>query len=123
MGFTVLNYSFLGLQPQNWYVTIKGSYQVRKIQSLMPGDNSAGLNVPGLVTPYYTITFSVYYQSSQNSPVINDSYMSFNIQTLPTPANIYLTIYEFLKGDLTKSALALDVGYNTDKQLLSFVDD
>jgi hypothetical protein len=116
MGFTVLNYSFLGLQKQNWYVTIKGSYQVRKIQSLMPGDNSAGLNLPGLVTPYYTITFSVYYQSSQNSPVINDSYMSFNIQALPSPAVLYLIIYDYVKAQL-------DVGYNTDKQLLSFVDD
>jgi hypothetical protein len=101
MGFTVLNYSFLGLQKQNWYVTIKGSYQVRKIQSLMPGDNSAGLNLPGLVTPYYTITFSVYYQSSQNAPVINDSYMSFNIQSLPSPAVLYKIIYDYIKGQLS----------------------
>ena len=57
MGFTVFNYSLLGLQNQNWYVTIKGSYQVTKIESLIPGNNSAGLNLPGLVTPYYTITF------------------------------------------------------------------
>jgi hypothetical protein len=42
--------------------------------------------------------------------------MLFQIETLPTPANIYLTIYEFLKGDL-------DVGYNTDKQALVFQDD
>jgi hypothetical protein len=116
MGFTVLNYSFLGLQKQNWYVTIKGSYQVQKIQSLMPGDNSAGLNLPGLVTPYYTITFSVYYQSSQNSPVINDSYMSFNIQSLPSPADLYKIIYEYIKGQL-------DPYYCSLQQALVFQDD
>jgi hypothetical protein len=116
MGFTVLNYSFLELQKQDWYVTIKGSYQVRKIQSLMLGDNSAGLNLPGLVTPYYTITFSVYYQSSQNSPVINDQYMSFNIQALPNPAVLYKIIYDYVKGQL-------DSYYLSNQQTLTFTDD
>jgi hypothetical protein len=116
MGFTVSNYSHLGLQKQNWYVTIKGSYQVRKIQSLMPGDNSAGLNLPGFVTPYYTITFSVYYQSSQNSPVINDSYMSFNIQALPNPAVLYKITYDYIKGQL-------DPHYLSNQQTLTFTDD
>jgi hypothetical protein len=123
MGFTVLNYSFLGLQKQNWYVTIKGSYQVRKIQSLMPGDNSAGLNLPGLVTPYYTITFSVYYQSSQNSPVINDSYMSFNIQSLPNPAVLYKIIYDYIKGQLRSAGGELDPHYLSNQQTLTFTDD
>jgi hypothetical protein len=137
MGFTVLNYSFLGLQKQNWYVTIKGSYQVRKIQSLMPGEaqsaavsNSAGLNLPGLVTPYYTITFSVYYQSSQNSPVINDSYMSFNIQALPSPAELYLIIYNYIKGQLSEGPPKVDPYYATEReapveqqQALVFQDD
>jgi hypothetical protein len=130
MGFTVFNYSLLGLQKQDWYVTIKGSYQVRKIQSLMPGDNSAGLNLPGLVTPYYTITFSVYYQSSQNSPVINDSYMSFNIQALPNPAVLYLIIYDYIKGQLSEGLPKVDPYYATsqgssaaEQQALVFQDD
>jgi len=116
MGFTVLNYSLLGLQNQNWYVTIKGSYQVRKIESLMSGDNSAGLNVPGLVTPYYTITFSLYYQSSRNSPVINNQNMSFNIQALPNPAVLYKIIYDYVKGQL-------DPHYMSNNQTLTFTDD
>ena len=62
MGFTVENYSHLGLQPHDWYVTIKGSYQVQKIETLMHGDNSSSLNVSSLTKPYYTITFSLYFQ-------------------------------------------------------------
>ena len=116
MGFTVLNYSLLGLQNQNWYVTIKGSYQVRKIESLMLGDNSASLNVPSLVTPYYTITFTTYFQSSKNSPVITQKDMSFNIQSLPNPADLYKIIYEKIK-------LSLDPNYNTPEQTLVFTDD
>ena len=116
MGFTVSNYSHLGLQPQNWYVTIKGSYQVRKIESLMPGDNSPSLNVPSLTTPYYTITFQVYFKASPNSQVINDRYMSFNIQTLPSPANLYIEIYQYIKGQL-------DPYYLSNQQTLSFIDD
>ena len=129
MGFTVLNYSHLGLQPQNWYVTIKGSYQVRKIESLLlssgvlPGDgqsptvsNSAGLNVPSLTTPYYTITFQVYFKASPNSQIINDQYMSFNIQSLPEPATLYTTIYSYIKGQL-------DPYYMSNQQTLTFTDD
>lgn len=128
MGFTVLNYSHLGLQPQNWYVTIKASYQVRKIESLLrssgvlPGDNSsetsrsASLNVPSLVTPYYTITFSVYFKASPNSQVINEQYMSFNIQALPNPAVLYLIIYNQVK-------LTLDPFFGTSQQTLIFTDD
>ena len=116
MGFTVSNYSHLGLQPQDWYVTIKGSYQVRKIESLIPGDNSAGLNVPSLVTPYYTITFQVYFKASPNSQVINEQDMSFNIQALPNPAVLYLIIYDYVKGQL-------DPYYNSIQQTLTFTDD
>lgn len=118
MGFTVSNYSHLGLQKQNWYVTIKGSYQIQKIESLMSGDgqsptvsNSAGINLPGLVTPYYTITFQVYFKSSPNSQVINHQNMSFNIQALPNPAVLYLIIYDYVKGQLDPN------------QLLVFSDD
>jgi hypothetical protein len=116
MGFTVFNYSLLGLQKQNWYVTIKGSYQVTKIESLIPGNNSPSLNLPGLVTPYYTITFSVYFKASPNSQVINNQNMSFNIQALPNPAVLYLIIYDYVKGQL-------DPHYLSNQQTLTFTDD
>lgn len=92
----------------------------------MPGDgqsNSVGLNLPGLVTPYYTITFSLYFQASPNLQVINNQYMSFNIQVLPSPAVLYTVIYEYIKG-------RLDPYYMSNKQLrsdgvetLTFTDD
>ena len=116
MGFIVSNYSHLGLQPQNWYVTIKGSYQVQKIESLMPGNNSPSLNLPGLFTPYYSITFQVYFKASPNLRVINDRNMSFNIQALPNPAVLYLVIYDYVKGQL-------DPYYGTAQQTLIFTDD
>jgi hypothetical protein len=120
MGFTVFNFSFRGLQKQNWYVTIKGSYQVTKIESLIPGNNSpsssSSLNLPGIVTPYYTITFSVYFKASPNSQVINNQNMSFNIQALPTPANLYIAIYDYIKGQL-------DPHYMSNQQTLTFTDD
>ena len=120
MGFIVSNYSLLGLQKQNWYVTIKGSYQVRKIESLLSGDNSpssnSSLNLPGLLTPYYTITFTTYFQASKNDPVINQKDMSFNIQSLPNPAVLYLIIYDYIKGQL-------DPYYCSLQQVLVFQDD
>lgn len=124
MGFTVLNYSHLGLQPQNWYVTIKGSYQVRKIESLMPGDNSPSLNVPSLTTPYYSITFQVYFKASPNSQIINEQYMSFNIQALPNPAVLYLIIYDYVKGQLDPY-YSDGAGAATERveQTLTFTDD
>lgn len=123
MGFIVSNYSHLGLQPQNWYVTIKGSYQVKKIESSMPGNNSAGINLPGLVTPYYTITFQVYFKASPNSQVINEQYMSFNIQALPNPAVLYLIIYDYVKGQLDPYYTSGASSSLSNQQTLSFTDD
>jgi len=84
--------------------------------SAQGGVGEASLNVPSLVTPYYTITFSIYYQSSANAPVINDQYMSFNIQALPSPANLYIEIYNYIKGQL-------DPYYLSNQQTLEFTDD
>lgn len=105
MGFTITSpYSILGLPAfPNIYVTIKGSYAVKK--QIIPANGTS-----------YIITFTTYFQASPEDPVITQKDMSFSIQTLPSPANIYLTIYEFLKGDL-------DGGYNSDRQVLVFVDD
>ena len=123
MGFTVFNYSLLGLQKQNWYVTIKGSYQVTKIESLIPGNNSPSLNLPGLVTPYYTITFSVYFKASPNSQVINNQNMSFNIQALPNPAVLYLIIYDYVKGQLDPHYMCNQQLRSDGVETLTFTDD
>lgn len=103
MGFTIANYSLLGLQNvQNLYVTIKGGYKVEKIVS------------PGLSG--YNILFTVYFQASQNHPIITQYIQTFNIQSLPNPAVLYLIIYDYVKGQL-------DPYYQSNQQTLTFTDD
>jgi hypothetical protein len=103
MGFTIANYSLLGLQNiQNFYVSIKAGYKISKIVS------------PGLYG--YNILFTVYFQASSSSPVITQRIQTFDIQTLPSPADLYVIIYNNIK-------LTLDPNYGTDQQTLVFFDD
>ena len=109
MGFTILNYSLFGLQPQNFYVSIHGTYQIRK-----------DLNC-------YAVMFTVYYHGSHGSsttawsrgeghPAITQKDTCFSIEQLPDPANIYPMIYNTIKK-------TLDPQYQTDEQTLVFTDD
>jgi hypothetical protein len=109
MGFTIANYSLLGLQNiQNLYCTIKGGYTVSKIvaPNVSPSALSSG----------YNISFTVYFQASQNSPVITQYIQTFNIQALPNPAVLYKIIYDYVKGQL-------DSYYMSNQQTLEFTDD
>ena len=100
MGFTIATFRLYGLPSLcNIYVTIKGSYTIKKEELL----NS------------YNISFIVYYQASQNDPVITQREMSFIIQSLPNPAVLYNIIYDYIKGQL-------DPFYNTPEQTLTFID-
>jgi hypothetical protein len=102
MGFIITTYQLYGLPPlPNIYVSIHGTYSVKK-------------NFP--TAGVYTITFTTYYQASQNNPVITQTDMSFNIQALPTPADLYTQIYGYIKGQL-------DPNYGTANQTLQFTDD
>ena len=102
MGFTIDIYQLYGLPPlPNIYVSIKGSYSVKKNMAVM-GD--------------YQILFTVYYAASPNAPVITQKDMSFCIQSLPSPANLYSTIYDYIKGQL-------DPYYGSLQQTLVFQDD
>jgi len=85
MGFIVENYSLFGLQPQNFYVTIRGGFTIEK-------------NTPPAGS--YRITYTVYYSSSKAQPVITQKDTFFNLQELPTPANIYTVIYGEIKKNL-----------------------
>jgi hypothetical protein len=101
MGFLISSYQLYGLPVVvPIYVSIHGSYAVKK-ESL--------LNC-------YNISFTVYFQASQNSPVITQKDMSFNIQALPSPANLYIEIYNYIKGQL-------DPYYLSNNQTLEFTDD
>lgn len=106
MGFTIGTYQLLGLPPlPNIYVTIKGSYAVKK-----------QLNT-------YIITFTTYFQASQEDPVITQKDMSFSIQALPSPANLYISIYDFVKGQLDPYYLSNQQLRSDGVETLTFTDD
>jgi hypothetical protein len=85
MGFTISNYSLFGLQPQHFYISIHGAYQIRKL--------------PEQIGPYLVV-FNIYYSSSKAQPVLTQKEQSFNLQLLPEPANIYTVIYNEIKKSL-----------------------
>ena len=82
MGFTISNYSLFGLQPQNFYVSVLGSYTIKK-------------NHP--VLGYYTISYTVYYSSSKGQEILMKKEQYCNLELLPDPANIYPMIYNEIK--------------------------
>jgi hypothetical protein len=88
MGFTISNYSLFGLQPQNFYASILGSYSIKK-------------NHP--VLGHYTIAYVVYYSSSKGQEVLTKKEQYFNLEHLPEPANIYPMIYNEIKKDIDVS--------------------
>jgi len=101
MGFTIALYNLYGLPVAvPIYVSIHGSYTVKK-ESL--------LNC-------YNITFTTYFQASQEDPVITQKDMSFNIQALPNPAVLYKIVYDYIKEQL-------DPYYMSNQQTLTFTDD
>ena len=113
MGFTILNFSLDGLQPQSFYISIQGNYMINKTTgpaSLgIPGGSSAGLNMPGVTMPYYSVSFTVYYAASKNTPVIIQRQMLFTIGQLPEPANIYPMIYNHIKKIINPDDIQLDI--------------
>ena len=98
MGFTIENYSLQGLQPQSFYVSIQGNYNIQKSTGL--AGSFAGLNIPNLILPYYTMTYTVYYSANKEAPVITQKQMIYNIQELPEPADVYKVIYANIKSTL-----------------------
>jgi len=92
MGFTISNYSLFGLQPQNFYVSILGSYTIKK-------------NHP--VLGHYTISYVVYYSSNKGQPVITQKDQYFNLEQLPEPADVYTAIYDEIKKNIDVSASSI----------------
>ena len=90
MGFTISNYSLFGLQPQNFYVSILGSYTIKK-------------NHP--VLGHYTITYVVYYSSSKGQENLTKKEQYFYLEQLPDPANIYTAIYNEIKKNIDPNNL------------------
>jgi hypothetical protein len=90
MGFTISNYSLFGLQPQNFYVSILGSYTIKK-------------NHP--VLGHYTIIYTVYYSSSKGQEILTKKEQYFGLEQLPDPANIYTAIYNEIKKNIDPNNL------------------
>jgi hypothetical protein len=104
MGFTIANYSLFGLQNvQNLYVTIKGSYSVRK-QTIQ--------NTPTC----YLIQYTYNIMAAPNGQLINQQTKILKITSLPNPVDLYSTVYDNIKS-------ILDVNYGTSQQTLQFTDD
>ena len=102
MGFTIANYSLLGLQDiQNLYVTLRGQFTIQKNYAL---------------EPFYTLSYTIFFQSSPTNPIINQRLQTFDIQSLPKPLDLYNIIYEHIK-------VTLDPAYGTPEQTLVFTDD
>jgi hypothetical protein len=97
MGFTISNYSLFGLQPQNFYVSIHGTYQIRKERHSVGQDQNC-----------YVAIFTIYYQAAANSPVIMKKESCFSIEQLPEPANIYPMIYNEIKKTIDPSYIITD---------------
>lgn len=91
MGFTISNYSLFGLQPQNFYVSIHGTYQIRK-----------DLNC-------YVVMFTIYYHGAPGNPAIMKKEDCFSIEQLPDPADIYTVIYNHIKKIINPDDIQHDI--------------
>jgi hypothetical protein len=99
MAIVIEEYQLFGLPPlPNIYVSIKGSYSVKKMPSA------------------YIISFTAYFQASAGDPVITQRDMAFSIEALPVPPILYTMIYDYIKKQL-------DPNYGTAQQSLVFSDD
>jgi hypothetical protein len=81
MGFTV-NAPLFGLPSLSWYVTIKGTFTIEK-NIFMAGN--------------YRITYTTYYSTGADQPVIKHDVLILLLQQLPEPPDIYTTIYNEIK--------------------------
>jgi hypothetical protein len=90
MGFTIENYSLFGLQPQNFYVSIRGCFNIEK------------KNIPSPNGPIwiYNIRYTVYYSSNKGQEILTKKDQYFNLEQLPDPANVYTAIYDEIKQQL-----------------------
>jgi hypothetical protein len=106
MGFLISDYSLFGLQPQNFYVSIRGCFNIEKN------------NIPSVDSPIwiYIVRYTVYYSSSKSQEILTKKEQYFNLEQLPEPANIYTVIYDNIKKNI-------DPQYSTPEQTLTFTDD
>jgi hypothetical protein len=94
MGFIIESYQLLGLQLQNIYVSIHGSYNISK-----PGFLNSQLTQQQIGTAY-NITYS-YTMSLQNSPdILNSKVDCISLDVLPSESSLFYFIYNNIKSKL-----------------------
>jgi hypothetical protein len=106
MGFLIESYTLFGLQLENIYVSIHGSYNISKPSFLNPQIQLGSL---------YNITYS-YTMSLQNSPDILTSKVDcISLDVLPSELNLFDFIYTNIKSKL-------DPNFGKPEQTLIFHD-
>ena len=109
MGFIIASYQLLGLQLQNIYVSIHGSYNISKPSFFNPQLTQEQIGSVYNIT--YSYTMSIY----GNSEVLHTKVDSIGLNVLPSEVNLFDLIYNNIK---TK----LDPNYGTPQQTLFFQD-
>ncbi len=110
MGFIIASYQLLGLQLQNIYVSIHGSYNISKPLFLNPQLTQEQIGAIYNIT--YCYTMSIY----SNSEILQTKVDCIGLNVLPSEVNLFDLIYNHIK---TK----LDPNYGTPGQVLSFQDE
>lgn len=102
MGFTISNYSLMGIPLQNIYVSIKGRYSII--------NNNFIYGIPNKYQIYADYWFSV----GKGQPTVQCNSVVINTEELPQ--DIYAFIYENIKKNI-------DINYGTSEQALIFTDN
>jgi hypothetical protein len=109
MGFIIASYQLLGLQLQNIYVSIHGSYNISKPGFLNPQLTQEQIG------SIYNITYSYTMSLDSNSQVLQSKIDCIGLNVLPSEVNLFDLIYNDIK---TK----LDPKFGTSQQTLFFQD-
>jgi len=92
MGFTIQNYTLMGIQFQNIYVSIKGRFFVQ--------NSSYMYNV--MMPKKYQINADYFFHLQKGSPVVQSSSIVIDCDDLPQ--DFYGAIYEAIKLQLQQNS-------------------
>lgn len=110
MGFTISQYTLMGLPLQNVYVTIKGRFSIQNNSFIYGMQNR------------YQIYSDFWFSLGKGMPSVQSSSVIINTDNLP--ADLYKSVYDAIKAQLVQmtSSPGADPNYNT-LQTLVFTDD
>jgi hypothetical protein len=106
MGFTISQYTLMGLPLQNVYVTIKGRFSIQ--------NNSFIYGMPNRYQIYSDFWFSL----GKGLPSVQSSSVMINTDNLPV--DLYKSVYDAIKAKLVATASS---AADPTLQTLVFTDD